>query len=193
MVTRRDYGEEAVAAARSVLVEINHLLGSYRQYIAVIGGWVPALVIPQEDERHVGSIDVDLAIDHKQITEARYRTMLELLLSRGYRQGKQPFIFFRDVEINGAIYEVEIDLMAGEYAGTGKSHRNQHVLDIFARKGRGVDLVFIDPLKINIEAYLPGGGLDSLITQVSSIPAFVVMKSMALYDRLKEKDAWDIY
>jgi hypothetical protein len=28
---------------------------------------------------------------------------------------------------------------------------------------------------------------------VSSIVAFLVMKAMALYDRLKEKDAWDIY
>ena len=93
MVTKRDYTEEAVMAARSVLIEINHLLGEYRQHIVVIGGWVPGLVIPQEKEKHIGSIDVDLAINHKEISEAGYRTMLELLLSRGYRQGEQPFIF----------------------------------------------------------------------------------------------------
>ncbi|MCX6608459.1 MAG: hypothetical protein NTV52_33395 [Acidobacteria bacterium] len=31
------------------------------------------------------------------------------------------------------------------------------------------------------------------MTRVSSITAFLVMKGMALHDRLKEKDAWDIY
>lgn len=29
--------------------------------------------------------------------------------------------------------------------------------------------------------------------RVSSVVAFLVMKGMALHDRLKEKDAWDIY
>lgn len=31
------------------------------------------------------------------------------------------------------------------------------------------------------------------MVRVSSVIAFLVMKGMALHDRLKEKDAWDIY
>ncbi len=44
-VTRRDYAEDAVAAARSVLIELTRLLGEYRDHIAVIGGWVPELLL----------------------------------------------------------------------------------------------------------------------------------------------------
>lgn len=193
MVTKRDYTEEAVAAARSVLVELNHLFGEYRQHIVIIGGWVPELIIPQGKHKHIGSIDVDIAINHKEITEAGYRTILQLLKSRGYRQGLQPFIYIRDVPIGENVYEVEVDLMAGEYAGTGKSHRHQRILDIHARKGRGIDLVFREPVLIKVKGELPGGGMDTAITQVSSIPVFIIMKCMALEDRLKEKDAWDIY
>jgi len=38
-----------------------------------------------------------------------------------------------------------------------------------------------------------GGGKNSAIVRVASIVPFLVIKGMALYDRLKEKDAWDIY
>jgi hypothetical protein len=41
VVTRRDYTSEAVAAAKSVLIELVHLLGQYRDEIVLVGGWVP--------------------------------------------------------------------------------------------------------------------------------------------------------
>lgn len=40
---------------------------------------------------------------------------------------------------------------------------------------------------------MPDGGRDQARIRVSSVVAFLVMKGMALNDRLKEKDAWDIY
>ena len=48
-VTRVDYSEQAVAAAHSVLLELVHLLGEYRDSIVLIGGMVPRLLIPQAD------------------------------------------------------------------------------------------------------------------------------------------------
>ena len=67
MVTRRDYTAEAVEAAKSVLIELTHLLGEYRDNIVLIGGWVPELLIPQKPRPHVGSIDIDLALNHLKI------------------------------------------------------------------------------------------------------------------------------
>ena len=46
MVTRKDYTVEKVRAARSVLLELVHLLGEYREEIALIGGWVPEILFP---------------------------------------------------------------------------------------------------------------------------------------------------
>jgi len=195
MVTRRDYTAEAVEAAKSVLIELTHLLGEYRDNIVLIGGWVPELLIPQKPRPHVGSMDIDLALNHLKIQDEGYKLIEELLTSRGYYQEaeKQPFIFFRDVPIGDAVIKVQIDLLSGEYAGTGKKHRTQAFQGIKARKARGCDLAFDMVSEVTIEGEIPGGGLDSVTIRVASIVPFLVMKGMALDDRLKEKDAWDIY
>jgi hypothetical protein len=60
---------------------------------------VPELLIPQEPRPHVGSMDIDLALNHVKIREEGYKLIEELLTSRGYYQekDKQPFIFFREI------------------------------------------------------------------------------------------------
>lgn len=69
MVSRRDYSAEIVSAARSVLLEVNRLLGEYAGEIVVIGGWVPELLLPEAAAGHVGNIDVDLALNHLRLDE----------------------------------------------------------------------------------------------------------------------------
>ena len=64
MVTKTDYNQIAVKAAYSVLIEIVRVLGEYRDYIVLIGGWVPQFLFQNKGELHTGSIDVDLALDH---------------------------------------------------------------------------------------------------------------------------------
>lgn len=192
MVTKNDYREESIQAARSVLLELTHLLGEFRDDIVVVGGWVPELILPESESQYLGSMDVDLALNHKTIKSETYRTICNLLKSRGYKEGKQPFIFLRDVNISGNNYEVQIDLLAGEYEGSTKSHRHQQVQDVKARKARGCDLAFEHSLEVKLEGVLPDGGKDSVLVRVASVVPFIVMKSMALVDRLKEKDAWDI-
>jgi len=193
MVTRRDYTAEMTKAARSVLIELFRLLGEYRNDIVVIGGWVPEILLLGADKPHIGSIDVDIALNHRNLREEGYRTIQELLLNRGYQQGQQPSTFYRNVEVSGSVIRVQVDLLAGEYAGTGRSHRHQKVQGILARKVRGCDLAFKMYSEITIEGELPGGGRDSVAVRVASIVPFLVMKGMALAERLKEKDAWDIY
>jgi len=196
MVTRRDYTAEAMEAAKSVVIELTHLLGEYRDNIVLIGGWVPELLIPQEPRPHVGSMDIDLALNHLKIQEEGYKLIEELLTSRGYYQEKekQPFIFFRDVPHGGSVIKVEVNLLSGgEYEGTGKKHRTQVVQGIKTRKARGCDLAFEMVTEVSVVGEIPGGGLDSVTIRVASIVPFIVMKGMALDERLKEKDAWDIY
>jgi len=192
MVTRRDYNREAVEAARSVLLEIVHVLGGYRDNIVLIGGWVPVFLCPEPREVHVGSMDIDLALDHREITGDGYRTIQQLLTDRGYDQGRETFIFYRRVNVGGRPVKVEVHLMAGEYGGTGRGHRTQKVHDARARKGRGVDLAFDSPIEVAFEGTLPGGARDTVTLRVAPVVPFIVMKSMALARRLKEKDAWDI-
>jgi hypothetical protein len=193
MVKRTDYTKSAVTAAKSVLVELAHLLGEYRKDIVLIGGWVPELLIQGAEEPHVGSMDIDLALNHLTLGEAGYATIGKLLLDRGYIEGEQPFIYFREFMVEGRQYRVQVDLLAGEYEGTGKGHRTQRIQDIKARKARGCDLAFRMSENVKVEGKLPDGALDSAEIKVASIVPFLVMKGMALHDRLKEKDAWDVY
>lgn len=193
MVTRRDYSAEAVEAARSVMIELTHLLGEYREDIVVVGGWVPELLPGMKIMPHIGSTDVDLALDHRNLREEGYQTIRKLLLSRGYTEGTQPFIFWRTVVIHKQPYEVEVDFLAGQYEGTGRKHRTQRIQDMFARKARGCDLAFIAPVSVKVAGTLPDGTRDSVEVRVASIVPFLVMKGMATADRIKEKDAWDIY
>jgi hypothetical protein len=195
MVSRRDYTTEAVKACQSVLIELIRLMGELRDHIVVVGGWVPALLLADAPEPHVGTLDIDLALDFRQIPDASYRTILDALAGRGYRQERaQPFRFFRDVPVAGReAVVVEVDLLAGEYGGTGPGHRTQPVQDVRARKARGCDLAFSNPVRVSLEGELPGGGRDRVTFRVAGIVPWLVMKGMALADRLKEKDAYDIY
>ncbi len=193
IVKRTDYNVDVVSAAKSVLIELSHILGEYRDDVVLIGGWVPELLLPRGADQHVGSMDVDLALNNRKIKDSGYETIQKLLLSRGYRSGKQPFIFFRKVQIGGREINVEVDLLAGEYGGTSKNHRTQKVQDVRPRKARGCDLAFEMFQEIMVEGILPDGGHDTVSIRVASIVPFFVMKGMALHDRMKEKDAWDIY
>lgn len=195
MVTRPDYEAEAVAAARSVLLELTRLLGEYRDNTVLVGGWVPELLFPSAKPKHVGSLDVDLAFDHRKLTDTGYATIRELLLGRGYEQDpqRQPFIFQRRVPVGGRDIVVEVDLLAGEYEGTGRQHRTQNIQGVRPRKARGCDLAFDMAVEIRLKGTLPSGAEDTAIIRVASIVPFVVMKGMALDDRIKEKDAYDVY
>jgi hypothetical protein len=193
MAKRTDYTEIAVSAAKSVLIELAHLLGEYRDDMVLIGGWVPELLLAGSSERHVGSMDIDLALNHLTLGEAGYANIGKLLLDKGYTQGSQPFIFFRSLQLEGREYKVQIDLLAGEYGGTGEKHRTQRIQDVKARKARGCDIAFRSFTEIKIEGKLPDGAIDNATIRVASIMPFLVMKGMALHDRIKEKDAWDVY
>lgn len=193
MVTRRDYTAEAVAAARSVLLELVHLLGEYQEHTVLIGGWVPELLLSGSTTLHVGSMDIDLALDHRRIEEAGYKMIRELLLGRGYVQGKQPFVYYRDVESGNKTIRVQVDFLSGEYAGTGKGHRHQKIQDLLVRKVRGCDLAFDLAQEVTVTGNLPEGGFDTVSVRVASVVPFLIMKGMALDERLKEKDAWDMY
>ena len=194
MVSRRDYTKEAVDAARLILQEILHILGDYRDNIVLIGGWVPGVLFNQMENPHPGSIDVDLALDHRKFIDEGYKTIRDLLVSKGYREGRYSYIFLKDI-INerGNKITVEVDLLSGEDYGTGKSHRHQRIEDIKALKVRGCDLAFEINEKIELKGELPDGGMDSITIRVAGIVPFLVMKGLALDNRLKEKDAFDIY
>ena len=193
-VTKVDYPELAVRAAESVLLELVRILGEYLDHIVVIGGMIPKYLVPSAEERHIGSIDVDLALDHRGFDEPGYQTLHKLLDKHDYnKDANHPYIYRRIVIIDDNEITVQVDLLSGEYGGTGRSRRTQKIQDIRPRKARGADMAFDNPVHVKITGELPGGAKDTVTIRVASIVPFIVMKAMAMRDRLKQKDPYDIY
>ncbi len=195
MVTKYDYGKSEVNACLSVLVELMTILGEYRDSIVLVGGWIPYFLLENSRNEHVGSLDIDIALDFQKISNSSYRTILQMLKNKGYQKGdQQPFIYYRTIKNEeGRDVTIEIDLLAGEYGGTSKNHRTQLIQDVRARKVRGCDLVFEQYRSLQISATMPDGSINEVTVKIADIIPFLVMKGMSIWERYKEKDAYDIY
>lgn len=198
---RTHFEDNEANRSQSVLLEIMTILGSYRENIYLVGGWAPYYLLKLFQKRgnpfrHVGSIDIDLAIDFSHIDESQYETIVNLLLQKDYqpRQDKLsriiPFAFQR--EHKGL--NVQIDFLAGEYGGTGKKHRHQRIQsDLLARKGRGIDLLSEHNISFDLSGVLPDGSENSCKIKVANIVSVLATKGITISERYKEKDAYDIY
>ncbi len=175
-----------------ILLEVHRLLGEYSDSMVVIGGWVPFLTIPQDQEEHVGSVDIDLALDHRKLQETGYKTIRELLEANGYKQMDRLFSFKKNVTFNDREIEVELDLLSGEYEGTGNENCHQEMQDIRAIKIRGCDIVFDMYTKIELKGELPSGSIAEVTIRVAGIVSFLTLKGNTLQNRSKTKDAYDI-
>ncbi len=195
MVTKSDYGDSAVQACLSVMVELMTVLGEFRDGMVLVGGWVPYFLFPEDQKNHIGSLDIDIAFDFNKIPVDSYGTILKLLEKQGYVQSdKQPFIFYRSVkDKDGVPIKIEIDLLSGEYGGTKKSHRTQTIQDVKARKARGSDLAFSINSSTKLRATMPDGAINEVKVTIPGAVPFLVMKGMAMWDTIREKHAYDIY
>jgi hypothetical protein len=176
------------------MIEVFTVLGEYREQIALVGGWIPPLLVPESAKLHTGSLDIDLAVDTNRIGDDVYQTIRDTLLRQGYQQDDQPFQFIRFVPVDGGEpVRVKVDFLAGEYGGTADKHRTQPVQDLRARKARGCDLVFDHTVAVRIAGAMQNGAQNEVPIKIAGPIPFLVMKGMALWNRMNQKDAYDIY
>jgi hypothetical protein len=188
-----------------VMRELFLYLKPYRNQIVLIGGWVPYFLLEKykyagEYEQHVGSFDIDVALDAFSIPETAYKSILEILGERGFYHRKDalgrdiPASFSKKVVLeDGKEIEVRIDFLAPEYGGTSKKRRHQVIQDLLARKGRGTDIVFNHADVIHLSGPISNGANIELDIKVADVTACFVMKGIALGERTSEKDAYDLY
>jgi hypothetical protein len=188
-----DREDDLIGAARSVLVEVVDLLKAYRDAAVVAGGWVPQLLPSKGVIPHVGSTDVDLVLDYRRIPERGDILLKDLLLTSGYRPGRQPFQYHRAVARDIGNFDVRVDLLTLEPEGNPPGDYYQHIQGVEALKVRGLDLVFEMPFETEIRGRLPEGETVTVTLRVASTVPFLVLKGLALFDRRERKDAYDIY
>ena len=187
-----DYSEGQKEAARRILVELINIFKEYEDDIRIVGGWVPDLMFPGEG--HIGSVDVDVLINHLALHDEGYQNMARILQGSGYREHPDKyFSFVKTVEVEGIPYDVDVDILAGMYGGTQPKRRSQHVQGIKALKATGGNYAFdFPPQKIHVEAKRPDGAFDTANVSVIAVVPYLIMKAAAM-GRGKAKDAYDVY
>lgn len=187
-----DYSESQKIAAHRILIELVNIFEEYAEDIRIVGGWVPDLMFPGEG--HIGSIDVDVLINHLTLQDEGYQNMSRILQNNGYKEHPDKyFSFIKAVEIDGVSYEVDVDILAGMYGGTQPKKRSQHVQGVKALKATGGNYAFDFPAQqIKVEAKRPDGAMDIARINVVAVVPYFIMKASAL-GRGKAKDAYDIY
>ncbi|MBL8813375.1 MAG: nucleotidyl transferase AbiEii/AbiGii toxin family protein [Planctomycetaceae bacterium] len=172
--------------ARSVLVETLNVLGAFREQLVVVGGWVPDLLYP--GKQHIGSIDVDLAVAPEALADNAYSTIRARMSDAGFRHHSPPTRFTRAA----GQHEIKVDLITGQYQA-GQKVPAILLNELQINTLRGLDLAFEYSAFMEITGRMPSGAINTVNARVVLPEAFVLIKAFAMNDRLKAKDAYDVY
>jgi hypothetical protein len=179
-----------IDACHSVMVEVLTILGKHREHLIIVGGWVPPLLFGPGD--HIGSLDVDLAVDWRHIPAYAYETIHRELAARHYFQSSEaPNRFVREVPTGDSSFRVKVDLLTGSDGDDADQSKWVHGLPLWC--ARGVSVALDHHVTATLKGFLPDGSRNELQVQVATAGSLVVMKAIAMSERLKEKDAYDVY
>jgi hypothetical protein len=193
-----EYGGGVTDASLSALLELSLTLNSYKDALVLIGGWAPFFLINEYGRGgfpHVGSIDIDFAVDPELVENDGYSTIVDLIQDRGYsmRHGSdgQPIMFSFEKGIisraDGREYPISIDFLtyAPNLSGNHRHRKVQSTLP--ARIANGCDIAFQHNFKKEIRGTLPGDGESSAQVKMLDISGCIGMKGVVLGERYKEK------
>lgn len=188
---RKDYADRQIEAAKRVLLDVGQILSSFRESMVIVGGWVPDLLLTETSEVHVGSIDVDIALDARKLQRGLYANLLGLLLETGrFKRGEKEFQFISTVELNDGMpaIPVEVDFLAAE----GMKIRGKNRVPGFrVLQADACEFAFHAPVPITLSGTTPAGAQNSVKLRVVSLSDFLVMKAHDIDGRDKPKDAYD--
>ena len=184
----------SVVATQRVLLELWTILAGFADAMTIVGGSAPPLLTgDRPDDPYVGTLDVDLVIDPIGVPDDVYRTIAELLRERGYIQLDQPFRWLRSVAVEGRSIDVEVDLLAPATPRGGAGHRHERIGgEPLARRTEGAELVRTAYVDQEIGGLLPDGRPNRVSVRVATPAALIVLKALAMGQRDKAKDAYDI-
>jgi hypothetical protein len=191
---RDDYGQRQIEAAHRVLVDLGQVLACFKDSLVVVGGWTPDLLLPDAEERHIGSIDVDLALDASKLGEGLYAELIQLLLdTRRYRPGEKEFQLAVDVDLEdgGKPVLVEVDFLAAQNV-KWKKNKPKLLEGFRVLTAEGCNVAFHAPVEITIPGRNVRGAANTVHMRVVSLADFVLMKAHAIGGRDKPKDVYEM-
>jgi len=184
-------------------MDVAHLLGPFREQIVVVGGLVPSLTVdPIDGHSHVGTIDIDLALDAEKLREDdAYAKVIQLLEKGGFKRGVEQehehlrefqMMTIVDLQDGGPPVKVELDLLKPRKAKISKRKRPL-VEGLRVQDMDGLDLAIQHSQNITLRGHDRSGRADSATIKVVGTEAFLMLKGLALINRREPKDCYDIY
>jgi hypothetical protein len=189
-----DYSDRQVAAAHRVIIDLGQVLASFSDCIVLVGGWVPDLLLPDANEPHVGSIDVDLALDAGKLNGGRYAELLKLLLdTRRYVPGAKEFQLVADVDLGdgGVPVQVELEFLAPKEVKLARN-RPKLIKDFRVLRADGCEVAFHAPVELSLSGVNMRGVKNTVRLRIAAMADFLVMKAFAIAGRDKPKDSYDL-
>lgn len=199
-----DYSEGLTSASMSALLELAVTLRSYEDSIVLVGGWVPYFLIEEfgrGDYKHVGSIDIDFAIDSEKVNKEAYAGIVELIEKRGYRnrldREGRPILFSFQKSVpsprNHNDYDISVDFLTSPAPDSGKHRHAKVQSDLPARIVPGCSIAFRHNYTRKLKGLLPNNGEAIEDIRMLNIAGSLGMKGIVLGLAYREKDAYDIY
>lgn len=185
---------------KTIALSIATVLGSYLDDLVIVGGLVPTLLIPHAElaentEPHAGTMDLDLGLEITIFDKKRYTEISDCLRTNGFEQdedrsGKPVPQRWRHKKMR----QVTIDFLIQQTDKAEKGGDIKHFEEDFsAYVIPGIEFAFDDPIKLE----LSGRNLwDEEVTrtiQICNPGVFVMLKALAIPERRKPKDAYDLY
>ncbi len=194
------FEDQLIATSKGALVELIRTLRPYKEAIVLVGGWVPYLLLeshkaPEDAFRHVGSIDIDLIVDPNRVSDDEYQTIVELIGETGWEQvpGKL-FTFERKIRGKDAVdRDITVDFLTPQQKSEGRGHRHRGVQsDLRARTMVGAELGLQHNFLYRMKGEMPNGVETEIDFKMLDVVGCIGTKGIALGDRYKHKDAYDI-
>ena len=188
-----DYTGRQIEAAHRVLIDLGQVLASFTDCLVVVGGWVPDLLMPEAEEAHIGSIDVDLALDAAKLDEGRYAEMLKLLIeTRRYRKGDKEFQLVTDVDLKDGErpVQVEVEFLAPKDVKLAKN-KPKLLPGFRVLQTEACGVAFNAPIEQKLTGANVRGAKNTVRWRIASLADFLVMKAHAMAGRDKPKDSYD--
>ena len=195
------YDSATTLRAKSTCLTVATRLGNLMDDMVVIGGLVPSLIIPQSanaevPDAHVGTMDVDLALNVELLSTGLYETVGARLRDAGFvldvndrgnptRQRWRP---------SGARLGVGVDFLVQPSRPGDQGGRLRNLQPDFAAViVPGLHLAFQDSVSVELQGETIEGEKATRRVRVCGLGAFTVLKALAFHDRGAEKDAYDLY
>jgi hypothetical protein len=193
------YTPELTDLTRATCLYVATRLGDLMDDFVIVGGLAPSLLIdqaalPAGAEMHVGTRDLDLGMSLAIFDEEHYRAITERLRAAGFvpdvnTAGNQTR--HRWVIRGSSRLEVDFLIPPSREGDRGGRIRNIEP-DFAALITPGLDLAFLDRVRITLEQKTILGEAARREVWVCGPGAYVVLKALAFRGRGDNKDAYDL-